>query len=124
MKPSVYIETTIPSFYHEVRTEPEMIARRDWTREWWDHHRARYDVFTSEAVIEELEIGTFPGKDHALALIAPVSLLGVNDAIADAVAVYIAHYVMPADTILGMPSTLPLPPSTNVTFCSPGTASI
>jgi hypothetical protein len=22
----VYIETTIPSFYHKVRTEPEMIA--------------------------------------------------------------------------------------------------
>ena len=97
MNPSVYIETTIPSFYYEVRTEPEMIARRDWTREWWDQHRARYDVFTSEAVLEELEIGTFPGKDHALALIAPVPLLGVNDAIADAVAVYIAHYVMPAD---------------------------
>lgn len=66
MKPSVYIETTIPSFYYEVRTAPEMIARRDWTREWWDHHRARYDVFTSEAVIEELEIGTFPGKTTRL----------------------------------------------------------
>src|SRR5207237_6297195 len=93
MKPSVYIETTIPSFYHEVRTEPEMIARRDWTREWWDNHRARYDVFTSEAVIEELEIGTFPGKDNALALVAPIPLLALSDAIA----VYIAHYVMPAD---------------------------
>ena len=97
MKPSVYIETTIPSFYHEVRTEPEMIARRVWTREWWDNHRARYEVFTSEAVIEELEIGTFPEKDNALALVAPLSLLAVSEAIADAVAVYIAHYVMPAD---------------------------
>jgi len=26
-KPRVYIETTIPSFYHEVRTEPEMVLR-------------------------------------------------------------------------------------------------
>ena len=50
MKPSVYIEMTVPSFYHEVCTEPERIARRDWTREWWDKHRCRYDVFTSEAV--------------------------------------------------------------------------
>jgi hypothetical protein len=53
-------------------------------------------VFTSEAVIEELEIGTFPGKDNALALVASVPLLAVNEAIADAVAVYIAHDVMPA----------------------------
>jgi predicted nucleic acid-binding protein len=29
MQQRVYIETTIPSFYHEVRTEPEMIARRN-----------------------------------------------------------------------------------------------
>ena len=36
MKPRVYIETTIPSFYHETRTEPEIVVRRKWTREWWD----------------------------------------------------------------------------------------
>jgi hypothetical protein len=35
MKRSGYIETTIPSFYYEVRAEPEMIARRESTRRWW-----------------------------------------------------------------------------------------
>ncbi len=35
MKPRVYVETTVPSFYYEVRAEPEMVARRDWTRQWW-----------------------------------------------------------------------------------------
>ena len=30
MTATVYVETSIPSFYHEVRTEPEMIARREW----------------------------------------------------------------------------------------------
>jgi hypothetical protein len=33
MKPRVYVETTVPSFYYEVRDEPEMLARRDWTRQ-------------------------------------------------------------------------------------------
>jgi hypothetical protein len=93
MKPSVYIETTIPSFYHEVRMEPEMLARCDWTREWGDNHRSRYDVVTSEAVIEELEIGTFPSKDNTLALIEPSPLLAINEAIADAVAVYLGFLV-------------------------------
>ena len=32
---TVYIETSIPSFYVETRQEPEMVARRNWTREWW-----------------------------------------------------------------------------------------
>jgi hypothetical protein len=62
MKPSVYIETTIPSFDHEVRSAPEMGARRKWTREWWDQHRDQYEVFTSQAVLEELETGSFPIK--------------------------------------------------------------
>ena len=57
MKPRVYIETTIPSFYYEVRTEPEMIARQQWTRDWWDNHRSSYELVTSEAVIDELEKG-------------------------------------------------------------------
>jgi hypothetical protein len=48
----VYIETTIPSFYYEVRTEPEMIAGRNWTRTWWDNRRHAYLLVTSEAIIE------------------------------------------------------------------------
>ncbi len=46
-KPRVYIETTIPSFYHEVRTEPEMVVKRQWTRDWWDEYRIDYELFTS-----------------------------------------------------------------------------
>jgi len=40
--PLAYVETTIPSFYWETRTEPEMVARRQWTREWWDTAQERY----------------------------------------------------------------------------------
>ena len=54
MKPRVYIETTIPSFYHEDRPQPEMVARRNWTRAWWDGERHEYELVTSAAVIDEL----------------------------------------------------------------------
>ncbi len=47
MLPKVYIETTIPSFYHEIRKEPDMVARRGWTRDLWDGDRARYFVVTN-----------------------------------------------------------------------------
>ena len=62
MKRVVYIETTIPSFCQEVRTEPEMIARRNWTREWWNNQREHYQLVTSIAVIEEFERGDYPNK--------------------------------------------------------------
>ncbi len=97
MKPSVYIETTIPSFYYEVRTRSDMVARRDWTREWWDEHFAAYDVYTSEAVLEELEGGSFPGKKDALRLMNGLPLLEISEPIADIVAAYISHQVMPRD---------------------------
>ncbi len=97
MKPSVYVETSIPSFYFEVRTEPEMVARRQWTREWWDNHFADYDVVTSVAVVDELANGSFDARDDALVLIDHLPLLDINESIADSVATYISHHVMPSD---------------------------
>ncbi len=29
MRTVVYVETSVPSFYYEVRTDPDMVARRD-----------------------------------------------------------------------------------------------
>jgi len=99
MSPSIYIETSIPSFYHEVRTEPDMVARREWTREWWGDHLPGYEAFTSEAVIEELRSGSFPQKDEALKLVSALPLLDINEAVADTVATYISQHVMPNDPV-------------------------
>ena len=99
MNRRVYIETTIPSFYHEVRAEPDMVARRDWTRDWWDNHRSQFDLLTSEAVVNELENGAFPRKAEALSLVADVSLLNIDEAVADIVEAYIEHHLMPADPV-------------------------
>ena len=62
MNSLVYIETSIPSFYYEVRTEPDMTARRQWTRQWWDELRHEYSLVSSVAVLDELEAGEYPGK--------------------------------------------------------------
>lgn len=59
MNRRVYVETTIPSFYFEMRTEPEIVARRNWTRQWWDDHRDGFELVTSAAVIEELKGGVY-----------------------------------------------------------------
>ena len=47
----VYIETTIPSFYYEVREKAEMLALRKWTREWWDKHSMNYELVTGDPVL-------------------------------------------------------------------------
>ena len=97
MKSVVYVETSISSFYFEVRADPDMLARRIWTRQWWDDHRSDFELVTSEAVIDELENGDFPQKSDALALMEKVPLLDIDEAIADVVDAYVKHHVMPAD---------------------------
>ena len=97
---TVYIETTIPSFYFEVRKEPEMVARRNWTCHWWDEcGKTDYDKVTSQAVIDELSRGLFAGKDNALRLISDLELLPVVVEIEEIVAVYLSHYLMPKDAV-------------------------
>jgi len=74
----IYVETSIPSFYHEVRTEPTMVARRQWTREWFDAAVARVELVTSAAVLDELERGDFPGRTDAMAMIQELSPLRIG----------------------------------------------
>ncbi len=96
MKKRIYIETTIPSFYYEVRNGPEIIARRQWTREWWGKQREHYELVTSLAVIEELKKDNYLMKSKTL---SDVPILPIEDAIADIVEAYIVHRVMPNDPV-------------------------
>ena len=97
MKETVYVETSIPSFYHEARTEPDMIARRQWTREWWEIAGERYALMTSLAVVNELERGDYPSRAQCLELIESLPLLAIEPAVIDIMATYIARQVMPSD---------------------------
>ena len=97
MKKRIYIETTIPSFYYEVRQEPEMVARRNWTREWWDHGAHQYELVTSVPVMEELQEGDYPHKEEVLVLLEDVPILPVEDEVIEIVETYITYKVMPTD---------------------------
>ena len=97
-KPRVYVETTIPSFYHDVRTTPEIVARRIWTRRSWVSAADQYELLMSATAIAELERG--PAEHHAdwLELIAGLPLLEMTSAVIDIVQKYIQHRLMPVAT--------------------------
>jgi predicted nucleic acid-binding protein len=97
MKRTVYIETTVPSFYYEVRTEPEMVARRDTTRRWWATERAHYDLYASVFTKGELERGDYPGKADALLLLEELPILGVTPEIESIASVYVKRKLMPVE---------------------------
>jgi predicted nucleic acid-binding protein len=95
----VYVETSIPSFFYEERPQPEMVARRTWTRDWWATASTANELVTSLAVVEELERGEFAAKESCLELVAKLPLLAIEPPILEVVEAYIRHRVMPADPV-------------------------
>ena len=96
---SVYIETSIPSFFYETRQEPEMIARRTWTREWWERYKERYELVTSEAVVAELEEGEYQTQADAVKLVAGLPRLDIPDEIAEIIDTYLINHLMPRERL-------------------------
>lgn len=93
----VYVETTIPSFYHELRPAPNIVARREWTRLWWSDAREHYELVTSPAVLNELGESSLDRRADRLALLRNIPLLPLDEAVLEIVQVYIRHKLMPAD---------------------------
>ena len=94
---TVYIETTIPSLYFDERPDAKTVARREWTRNWWDNCRQNYHLFTGAPVIEELSRGEHPQKREKLELLRGVEILRGNEAVTDAIETFVERYVMPRD---------------------------
>ena len=97
MKPTIYIETTIPSYYFNSRMDAELQVLGKWTREWWDEKRHEASLVTSVAVLEELSRGNHPFKNEKLALIEKLPLLPVSQMVIDVAHVYVARKAMPSD---------------------------
>jgi len=96
-RPRAYVESTIPSFYYEVRTGAGVVARRQWTRRWWSTAGQRYELVTSPAVLDELAGGSPDRSAERLELVRDLPVLPVEPAIAEIVRAYVRHKVMPAD---------------------------
>ena len=97
MSQLIYIETSIPSFYHETRAAGPFQTMREWTREWWDVARVRDELVTSDAVVLELRQAPEPKRSEALALLAPLPILDDVERVDEIVAVYFQHKLMPRD---------------------------
>jgi hypothetical protein len=93
----IYVETSIPSFYFESRTEAKIQARRIWTQEWWTMAKWQDELVSSLWVIRELEETPEPKRSECLNLMQDLRLLQSAPEIDAMVEHYIAHKIMPAD---------------------------
>ena len=98
-KPRVYVETTIPNFYYDRRTDPAVVSRRAWTREWWSSADREYDMVTGAPVLAELLAGISSRVAARIRLLGELPLLFPDAAMDETVSVYLRHKLMPAKPI-------------------------
>jgi hypothetical protein len=99
MKRSVYLETTIPSYYYETRKEAKSVAWREITREWWTKYKRCYNAVSSDVVIYELERKTHPMQKEKLEIMNTVERLPYVSAIDDIADEYIGHMLVPKEFV-------------------------
>jgi hypothetical protein len=121
LKPRAYIETTIPSFCHEIRTDPNIVARREWTRQWWAGAAESYELVTSTPVLEELAGGRPALSQERVALIRNLPRLPVESAILEIVEAYTSDRESCLQILEEMLCIWPLLLSTSVISWSRGT---
>jgi predicted nucleic acid-binding protein len=98
---TVYIETSIVSFLREnPSAPPDSVERQVITRKWWNLQRHRYELVSSQYVLDEANMGSAALASERLGHLADVPLLPLSDRIAELAAEIVARAILPADAIV------------------------
>nr|VFK26517.1 MAG: Predicted nucleic acid-binding protein, contains PIN domain [Candidatus Kentron sp. MB]VFK30339.1 MAG: Predicted nucleic acid-binding protein, contains PIN domain [Candidatus Kentron sp. MB]VFK75176.1 MAG: Predicted nucleic acid-binding protein, contains PIN domain [Candidatus Kentron sp. MB] len=93
MKEKVYLDATIPSYYFDRRKSLATFA--EITKKWWSEMADEYELFVSDAVLNELRSGDYPNKENVAALVSGIPSLPLPDDLEQIVEFYVTNYVMP-----------------------------
>lgn len=79
MAQSVYVETSVISYY-TARPSRDIVsaARQTITQEWWDERRQQFDLYVSALVIEEAKIGDPEAAIKRMNLISGLNILDIT----------------------------------------------
>lgn len=82
MKSSIYIETSIISYYTS-RPNRDLIiaARQQQTHDWWNNQMKDFDVFISKMTLDEIADGDPTAAEKRLHVVKKFPLLDLNKAV-------------------------------------------
>lgn len=102
--PSVYVETTVPS-YLVSRPSRDLItaAHQQITHDWWDLARARFDLYISEAVLEEIRAGDPEFAAQRLEIMADLGVLTFSNDVETLIRVYARQLGLGGSAIADLP---------------------
>jgi hypothetical protein len=90
--PTIYLETTIPS-YLAARPSRDLIiaAHQQITHEWWRDAGNRFALYISEAVLAEIRAGDPDAAARRLTIVDGLPILALNDDVRALVHAYDHH---------------------------------
>jgi hypothetical protein len=96
MKPRVYLETTIPSYLAAwTSRDLVMAAHQQTTREWWETRRTEFDLFISQFVIDEANLGDPDAARRRMEVLSGISLLDPTEDTFNVADAIMAHVPLP-----------------------------
>ena len=97
MKPSVYIETTIPSLLTAWPNRDVSIAgQQQTTRDWWNERRKKYALYVSVFVLDEISQGDATAAAARLAAVEECQVLPYPPEAQELSAALLASRLIPA----------------------------
>lgn len=96
MKPTVYLETSVISYFaNEVSADLKVAAEQRITREWWTKILPLVDPYVSEFVLEEVSRGRSHYAEVRRLAVSGFTLLSTLDEIYPLATVYIRKLALP-----------------------------
>jgi hypothetical protein len=100
MKPKVYIETTVVSYLAASASRDIVIAgHQQITREWWEG-RNRFDLFVSQAVLEEAGRGDRTVATRRAALLSGIPVLELGQEVHELASSLLQVRAVPAKAVV------------------------
>jgi hypothetical protein len=96
VKPRVYLETTVVSYLTALPSRDLVLAAHEQlTNEWWQG-RGRFDLFVSEAVLQEAAGGDSAAATRRIVALQGIPVLAVTEAAASLARDLVAGHAVPA----------------------------
>lgn len=96
MRPTIYLDSSVPSYWLEQGADPIVHARHLITRKWWADDLPRFDVYISQVVLDELAEGDPERAAKRLDLVKDFPLLEIDEEVRRAARFYVLNLAMPS----------------------------
>ena len=95
-KPTIYLETTIPSFLTARPSNSLVVAgKQEVTRQWWERRKEKYQLFLSQYVLDEASSGDTDAAKKRMEVLEGIDLLSVDEEVIRLANVILSSGIIP-----------------------------